>query len=882
MEASHGRALSSNVSEIEEEAPAMEEEDMVYVAVPAEYKAGKSAFFWAIQNTSRDQPIVLAHVHTPAQLIPMLGGKFPASSLKQQQVNAYRMLEKEKMNKSLNDYITISSQLKRKVEKVVIEMDDIAKGLVELIERHRITKLVMGAAADKHYSKKMKEIKSKTAISVKQRANPSCRIWFVCKEKLICTSEPSSDASRILQSPMTSRSSTYSQCEQLRSPDSFLRQNESFNWHGSHIQDLPVHASTNSNGGRNVAALSFPLPVELPIPQSRVSMGGSPSDPWAGISRSSQSSCRSSSTNYEEISNFSMLSLANYEEAEAGSVILTSVHDSEKDLPSAPSHHYLEDLGSDGVVYNKLQEAMKEAENLKNEAYEESCKRRKAELNAVLAFQKAKASENLYTKEVRLRKEIEEAFAREKLEVEKLKSQHYEISKRLQNAIEQKLELDLKISESEHVAKEYDRKLTEAHHLLCSLQSDYDLLQQERDKVVKEAEELLQKRQQTSSISGAFSLEFSSLELMQATENFSNSLKIGEGGFGCVYKGFIRNTAVAIKLLHQQSMQGQSEFHQEVTVLSRVRHPNLVTLIGACPEIFALVYEFLPNGSLEDCLAYTNSSAPLTWQVRTRIIVEICSALIFLHSNNPHPVVHGDLKPDNILLDANFVSKIGDFGICRFLKQSNTSTTLCCQTNPKGTFLYMDPEYFLTGELTPQSDVYAFGIIILRLLTGKSPLRIARDVQEAVDNGDLHAIIDKSAGNWPFVQANQLAHLGLRCSEMSRKNRPDLTQEVWRIVEPMVKAASLSVSSLSLRSFSCDNSRIPSYFICPIFQETMNDPHIAADGFTYEAEAIKGWIDSGHDTSPMTNLKLPNCELIPNHALRSAIQEWLQQQQQQI
>lgn len=155
-------------------------------------------------------------------------------------------------------------------------------------------------------------------------------------------SEPSSDASRILQSPMmTSRSSTYSQCEQLRSPDSFLRQNESFNWHGSHIQDLPVHASTNSNGGRNVAALSFPLPVELPIPQSRVSMGGSPSDPWAGISRSSQSSCRSSSTNYEEISNFSMLSLANYEEAEAGSVILTSVHDSEKDLPSAPSHHYL-------------------------------------------------------------------------------------------------------------------------------------------------------------------------------------------------------------------------------------------------------------------------------------------------------------------------------------------------------------------------------------------------------------------------------------------------------------------------------------------------------------------------------------------------------------
>lgn len=248
-----------------------------------------------------------------------------------------------------------------------------------------------------------------------------------------------------------------------------------------------------------------------------------------------------------------------------------------------------------------------------------------------------------------------------------------------------------------------------------------------------------------------------------------------------------------------------------------MRHPNLVTLIGACSETCALVYEYLPNGSLEDRLACMNNSVPLTWQARTRILAEICSALIFLHSNNPHPVVHGDLKPANILLDANLVSKISDFGICRLLIQSNTSTTLYRNTNPKGTFAYLDPEFLSTGELTPQSDVYSFGIIILRLLTGKPPIGITRDVREAMDKENLHEIVDKSAGNWPFVQANQLAHLGLRCSEISRKSRPNLVMEVWTVVEPLMKAASSSVSQLPLGPF-CDSSRIPSYFICPIFQ----------------------------------------------------------------
>lgn len=150
------------------------------------------------------------------------------------------------------------------------------------------------------------------------------------------------------------------------------------------------------------------------------------------------------------------------------------------------------------------------------------------------------------------------------MEVEKLKHQHSEISERLQKAVKQKLELEHKITESEYVAKDYEKKLVEARDLLRSLQLDYYALQQERDKAVKEAKELHEKEDQMPGTSGSFSLEFSSLELSQATEGFSGSLKIGEGGFGSVYKGFLRNTTVAIKLLHPQNRQGRTEFNQEV------------------------------------------------------------------------------------------------------------------------------------------------------------------------------------------------------------------------------------------------------------------------------------------------------------------------------
>ncbi|XP_010940488.1 U-box domain-containing protein 33 [Elaeis guineensis] len=793
----------SGLTEIEEE-PAVAEEEKVYVALGKEVKEGKANLLWVLENTSREKKIVIVHVHRPAQKIPMMGAWFPVNQLKEREVKAYWQIEREKMNKSLNGYLDICECFKVQAEKLVIETDDVSKGLVELIAKHGITKLVMGAAADKHYSRKMKELRSKTALSVQQQADPSCKILFVCRGKLIC----------------------------VRDAD----------------QDGP-HSSK-----------------------------GSVTDPWEFITRSLQSSdCSLGSMSEGGLSSVGLSLALKDEGREEGSLSLPSFHESEEDLQFSSLHHGLDDVGMHDEVYEKLLLALMEEENLKREAW----KHQKAESDLFEATQNVKAADNLYTEELKERKKIKETLARERIESEKLKKQRDDILEELQKAHAQRMALELQITDSDHTVKNFEEKLSETHHLLNLLRLENEKLKSDRDNAVVEAENQHQmKAEMTNSTHGTANIsEFSYAELKQATLDFDDSLKLGEGGYGSVYKGFLRHTMVAIKMLNPQSMQGQSEFHQEVDVLSRVRHPNLVTLIGACPEAWALIYEFLPNGSLEDRLVCRDNTPPLSWQIRILITAEICSALIFLHSSKPCGVVHGDLKPANILLDANFTSKLGDFGICRFLVQSNTSTTLYCQTNPKGTFAYMDPEFLTSGELTPHSDVYSFGIIILRLLTGRPPLGIIKKVREALEKGCLDEILDASAGGWPFVHANQLAHLGLKCCEAKRKRRPNLAGEVWRALEPMMKAiSSKGMSCLSLRSALEDNGCIPSYFTCSISKEIMKDPHVAADGFSYEAEAIKGWLDSGRETSPMTNLKLPHCGLVPNHALRSVIQQWLQQQ----
>ncbi|KAM1707581.1 hypothetical protein ACFX13_000721 [Malus domestica] len=850
-------------------------EDMIYVAVGKDVKESKSTLEWAVHNSGGEK-ICLVHVHQPAQMIPLslMGTKFPASSLTNQQVRVHRETERQHMNKILDDYIRICLQMGVRVEKLHIEMDCIEKGIVELISQHGIRKLVMGAAADKHHSKKMIDLKSKKAKYVRQQAPVSCHIQFICKGHLIHTREGNSDGVDT-EVPLLQPSPMEQPPHPFRSQSDTMERTNRVKLTNP-AQDFFRRASSvnmQKYGGGTTDATSTDGTEAFSTPRNRFEPGACPEELDQVIRRSVSGYSTGSSTG---LGDFTLIHCDRVEGSENGSSNSCRLpHSKDLNHSSPPS---VLDGNVDDTLYDHLEQVMIEAENAKRDAFQEGIRRGKAEKDAIDAIRRAKASESLYNEELRQRKEMEEELTKERQELEKMKKRRDEVMEELRAALDQKSLLESQIAESDQMVMSLEQKIISAVELLKNYKRERDELHVERDNALREAEELREKQGEASSshIPQFFS-EFSFAEIEEATQNFNPSLKIGEGGYGSIFKGSLRHTQVAIKTLNAHSKQGPSEFQQEVDVLSKLRHQNLITLIGACPEAWTLIYEYLPNGSLEDRLSCKDNTSPLSWQTRIRIATELCSVLIFLHSSKPHSIVHGDLKPANILLDANFVSKLSDFGICRLLprgESSSNDTTICWRTGPKGTIPYIDPEFFSSGELTTKSDVYSFGIILLQLLTGKQAVRITKDVQDALDSGKLEMLLDPLAGDWPFVQAEQLARLALRCCEMSRKLRADLVSDVWRVLEPM-RASCGCLSSFRLGTE--EHFQPPPYFICPIFQEVMQDPHVAADGYTYEAEALKGWLDSGHDTSPMTNLKLEHKNLVPNRALRSAIQEWLQQ-----
>ncbi|KAJ6843130.1 putative U-box domain-containing protein 33 [Iris pallida] len=259
---------------------------------------------------------------------------------------------------------------------------------------------------------------------------------------------------------------------------------------------------------------------------------------------------------------------------------------------------------------------------------------------------------------------------------------------------------------------------------------------------------------------------FSPQEIHDATNNFSKSLMIGEGGYGKVYKCQLDNWDVAVKILDDQGDQGLKEYIKEMEVLETMRHENLIHLMGTCFKFRALIYEYLPNGSLEDCLK--DRPRELTWEIRTRIVYEICTALRFLHAKKPEPLVHGDLKPHNILLGANFEVKLADFGLCRYLTQGENSKAFRQTMHVSGSPGYMDPDFLGSLKVTPGVDVYSLGKTVVRILTGKHPPDVFREVYEAKRAGSFMDIVDPAVRRWPQNVVEILVRFSLKASKPDR------------------------------------------------------------------------------------------------------------------
>ncbi|XP_028060857.1 L-type lectin-domain containing receptor kinase IX.1-like [Camellia sinensis] len=205
-----------------------------------------------------------------------------------------------------------------------------------------------------------------------------------------------------------------------------------------------------------------------------------------------------------------------------------------------------------------------------------------------------------------------------------------------------------------------------------------------------------------------------------ATNCFAEEHKLGEGGFGGVFKGFLRelNSYITVKRISKGSKQGIKEYASDVKIISWLRHRNLVQLLGWCHDKreLRLVYEFMENGSLDYHL-YKEKSL-LTWAMRYEIAQGLASALLYLHEEWEQCVVHRDVKSSNVMLDSNFNAKLGDFGLARLVDHGKDS-----QTNIlAGTRGYMAPECLITGKVNKESDVYSFGVVALEIACGRKPI----------------------------------------------------------------------------------------------------------------------------------------------------------------
>ncbi|XP_051139993.1 leucine-rich repeat receptor protein kinase HPCA1-like [Andrographis paniculata] len=305
---------------------------------------------------------------------------------------------------------------------------------------------------------------------------------------------------------------------------------------------------------------------------------------------------------------------------------------------------------------------------------------------------------------------------------------------------------------------------------------------------------------------------FSYNELKKCTNNFSESNQIGSGGYGKVYKGKLPSgQVVAIKRSQEGSMQGGLEFKTEIELLSRVHHKNLVGLVGFCFKQGQqmLVYEYMAGGTLRDCLS-GRSGIQVDWKRRLRIALGSARGLAYLHELAHPPIIHRDVKSTNILLDENLTAKVADFGLSKMVSDVSKGHV---STQVKGTLGYLDPEYYMTQQLTEKSDVYSFGVVMLELITSKKPIEkgkyIVREVRIAMDKTDethygLKEKMDPAIKNTPnLLGFSRFLELAMQCVEESASNRPTMS-EIVKSLETILQSQSPSTSSTSASSTATD------------------------------------------------------------------------------
>ena len=277
---------------------------------------------------------------------------------------------------------------------------------------------------------------------------------------------------------------------------------------------------------------------------------------------------------------------------------------------------------------------------------------------------------------------------------------------------------------------------------------------------------------------------FSEAELIHATDNFDNSRILGKGGHGTVYKWILKNMPVAIKRCAIVDERQKKEFGQEMLILSQINHKNVVKLLGCCLEVEVpiLVYEFVLNDTLFELIHGKNQALQISFSTLLRIAHEAAEGLSFLHSFASPPIIHGDVKTSNILLDDNYMAKVSDFGASILSQSDKEQFVIMVQ----GTCGYLDPEYMQTCQLTDKSDVYSFGVILLEILTGQLPLKLEGSEKQrslaliflsAMKENNLNdVLVSHVKGQQSTELLTGIADIAKKCLDMCGDKRPSMKE----------------------------------------------------------------------------------------------------------
>ncbi|KAL5063342.1 hypothetical protein RYX36_025079, partial [Vicia faba] len=472
------------------------------------------------------------------------------------------------------------------------------------------------------------------------------------------------------------------------------------------------------------------------------------------------------------------------------------------------------------ILIDKLNEAYDTIQMKRKEEKENLERHAKAEWAFYISNLREEELEYLKNEEVARKEELNKELNIEKEQIQIIKMDIEDIEQSLSSMEELQLELQNKLHDStleiSECETEFENIMAERTKMLMEIEE----LSRQRDvlnKTImffkeKDGKEMCNKLTEKSCCLEEYTEE----EIIMATNNFSEYLRLTSGrDWNNVYRGNINNSDVTIMMIDSTFALSQQDFQAKLMYLCNIRHPHLVAVLGFCSDPKCLVFEYMHNGTLEEALL-CKTTRGVSYQDCIRIAKEVCSGMGFLNTLQPRSIIHCHISPSNILLDKNLVAKVAGFEL-----------------------------HGCNEECNVKSDMKAIGVLLLHLLTGRGNWTI-----------DMEAFSDEIGDEWPFDVAREILELAIRC----------ISSEEMIITRVMKELN-------EIKGKGCDSIKVPNSFLCPILKKVMRNPHIAADGYSYELEAIEEWLDSGNKISPKS-LRLDNTLLFPNHNLRSLIQYW--------